>query len=1118
MPAETGEVLTEETVAELVRSTLHTQPRSIARQTLTHSGNAVFRVFLADDRAVVLRVSPRPGVFAYTGHNLNCLRELGLPVQGLLGSGLTTAGGSFVILDWIHGRDLLYELKRLTPAQMTRIARQVTEFQKHLGSLPRGKAFGWAPIGKTAAIARWTDVFGASDTTPIPLDATPMQHRRGRLRALRASIEPYFASIEPICFLDDLTVKNVLVENGELTGIIDVDFVCYGDPLMSVGSTLAMIAADVGPAGDFYGQELIRCWAPTPEQERAIHFYASLWAVGMCNAAEDAGDTTLAQQLTPIADRFLREAEEKSATAEQMLTAEQLLERATDRHRAGALADARRLYQRALDRDADSPVTRFRLGVLEMQEGNLPAALSLVQQAVTASPEDARYPSGLAQVHAAMGQWSESAAAYLQVLRIDPTSVDAHFGLGLAMQSQGDYTGAILAYNSALRYQPDFADAHCNLGNCHKLRGDLQQAETAYRQALVINPKHAGARSNLGIVLQARGQLDAAIEQLNEAVALEPVVASHAVNLAAALCQQRQFDRAQTLLLQVLAREPGNADAVYNLGNALHGLGQLGEAAERYGEAVRIRPDYAEAWNNLGNVRKELGEFQSAAEAYESALRIRPEFVDAINNSACLLRTLGRLEEAEAVLREGISNHTHAALYDNLGNVLKDAGRLEEALEAFRKSLELDPTAAATHSNLAYSLSFQVEDGQPILEECLRWNQRHGEPIPVESRTPLVAEATRSLERVRVGYVSPDFREHCQALFTVPLLSNHDHDRFEIFCYSSISRPDHITRRLAGYADVWRDVRPLDDAALADQIRNDGIDILVDLTMHMADGRPLLFARKPAPVQVAWLAYPGTTGITAMDYRLSDPRLDPPGCFEQHYSETTVLLPDAFWCYDPLVDGPPDSLAVNALPALSRGHLTLGCLNNPCKLTDHTLRLWSGVMRSLPHARLLLMTPTGSPRRHLQQRMNACNLPVDRIDFVPHQPREKYLKTYHQIDLGLDTFPYNGHTTSLDSFWMGVPVITRVGKTCVGRGGLSQLFQLDLLELAADSDEAFVACAVELAGDLPRLAKLRRELRPRLQQSPLMDGPRFAANIESAYRRMWEALSPRLVPSHLKNR
>jgi predicted O-linked N-acetylglucosamine transferase (SPINDLY family) len=313
-----------------------------------------------------------------------------------------------------------------------------------------------------------------------------------------------------------------------------------------------------------------------------------------------------------------------------------------------------------------------------------------------------------------------------------------------------------------------------------------------------------------------------------------------------------------------------------------------------------------------------------------------------------------------------------------------------------------------------------------------------------------------------------------------------------------VERPDGHTHRIAGLADVWRDVRMLDDEALAGVVRDDRIDILVDLTMHMASGRPLLFARKPAPIAIAWLAYPGTTGSGAIDYRFTDPRLDPDG-FEDQYSERSIRLPDSFWCYDPLADQPE----VNALPALERGHLTFGCLNNPCKVTESTLHLWGGVMRALPDSRLRLLAPPGRARCRLLQRLAAHGIAAERISFVGFRPRADYLRCYHDIDIGLDTFPYNGHTTSLDSLWMGVPTITRVGETCVGRGGLSQLFQLGLVELAAAGDAAFTAAAARLAADLPGLAELRQALRARLERSPLMDAGRFARNIEAAYRGVW---------------
>jgi protein O-GlcNAc transferase len=779
------------------------------------------------------------------------------------------------------------------------------------------------------------------------------------------------------------------------------------------------------------------------------------------------------------------------------MTPEELLQLATKQHRGGDLHGARLLYQHVLADVPAHPAALFQIGLLDLQAGRPEAALTPIGQAAAASPGEPRYQIGLAKVLAALNRWAEATAAYRRALQADPLFPEAHFELGHALQSQGDYGGAIASYRSALQSQPESADAFNNLGNCYQGLGDLPQAEAAYRRSLALRPNHAGAMSNLGTVLQETGRVDEAVVLFRAAAELEPDAAAQAVNLGAALCRQRNFSEAASVLRSAIDRDGNNAEAAYNFGNALQGLGMLREAAEQYRKATAIRPDYVDALINLGNVHKELGEFKLAISAYEAALRARPDSVAALNNASCLLRTLGRLEEAEGVLRRGLAlNARHPVLYNNLGNVLKDSGELDEAIDCFRRALELDPTDVQTHGNLCYSLSFQSPEGQPILEECQRYNARHAAPLQSEVRGhPHDRLPDR---RLRIGYVSPDFRDHCQSLFTIPLLSHHDHAAFEIFCYSSVERPDDYTRRIAGYADVWREVRLLDDASLCDLIRADRIDILVDLTMHMANGRPLVFARKPAPVQIAWLAYPGTTGIAAMDYRLTDPRLDPSG-FEEHYSERTLRLHDSFWCYDPLTDQPD----VNALPALAGGCLTLGCLNNPCKLTDHTLRLWGATLRALPGARLLLMAPPGPHRQRVRQRLAAQGIAAERISFVPYRPRSEYLRAYHDIDLGLDTFPYNGHTTSLDSFWMGVPVVTRVGKTCVGRGGLSQLFHLNLLELAAESDEAFISAAVALASDLPRLAALRQQLRARLEQSQLMDARRFARNIEAAYQQAW---------------
>lgn len=786
------------------------------------------------------------------------------------------------------------------------------------------------------------------------------------------------------------------------------------------------------------------------------------------------------------------------------MTNDSLLAKAKTCHLAGDLPAARALYEAALTTESGRAEIHFRLGILEMQCANQGEALARLDRALTLAPHEARYHFVRAQLLHGMGRFGDAAEACRAALALDPASADTHCSLGNALQALGDHPGAIDAYTEALTLDPVHADASNNLGNSHRQRGANDAAERAWRAALAAQPAHASALTNLGALLNEQGRGDEAIPLLREAVHVDQQTPATLINLGVALCDRSEFAEAVQWLERAVELDPHNAHAAYNLGNALHGLGRHADAAMQFRCTVALDRRHANAWNNLGNLCKLSGEFGAAAEAFDTALRLDPGFVAARNNAANLMRTLGRHDDAEAHLRTALAcDPRHSATLNNLGNVLKDTGALDDAIDCYRQAVACDSRNAVAHSNLVYALSFQSESADAVLSEALNWSAHHESP-PDAARTKdgegrAASTGRMPCKRLRIGYVGADFRDHCQALFLVPLLAHHDRDAFEIVCYANVERADAMTRRLAGHADLWRNARDLDDRRLAQTIRDDGIDILVDLTMHMADGRLTVFARRPAPVQATWLAYPGTTGLAAIDYRLTDPHLDPPG-HDREYRERSIRLADSFWCYDPLTDTP----AVNELPALTTGRITFGCLNNPCKLTDRTLRLWVGVFDALPDAHLLLMVPPGAGRERLAERMRKQGLDTSRTSFVSFRPRADYLNTYHAIDIGLDTLPYNGHTTSLDALWMGVPVITCVGQTVVGRAGLSQLANLDLLELAAHSDVDFVDTAVALTRDLPRLAALRRNLRTRLERSPLMDGARFARQVEAAYRSMWE--------------
>jgi protein O-GlcNAc transferase len=540
--------------------------------------------------------------------------------------------------------------------------------------------------------------------------------------------------------------------------------------------------------------------------------------------------------------------------------------------------------------------------------------------------------------------------------------------------------------------------------------------------------------------------------------------------LSALLLQTGRSAQAVELLRRAVARAPQQAIFHANLGEAYRRLDRSEESKASLRRAIALRPDLAEAHCALGMNQLDDGQFDEALASLARAATLKPGLADA---------------------------HNYA------GIALHQQGRVEEALEAFRRALAAQPDHRGAHSNYVFLLAWrQAPDAPSIAREAREWAARQLSP---ELPAPLPHDNDRDPHRrLRVGYVSPDFREHCQALFLIPLLEHHDREAVEVYCYSFVQHPDDVTRRIRGLAHAFRDIAPLTDPAAADLVRADGVDILVDLTMHMGNNRMPLFARKPAPLQVAWLAYPGTTGLPAMDYRMTDVYLDPPEVDTTGwYTEESLRLPDSFWCYDPLTGAPE----VDALPARRDGRdgpVTFGCLNSFGKTNADVFALWSRVLGAVEGSRLVLLAPPGESRGRVQRAFASAGVDPGRIEFVGFQPRREYLSTYRRIDVCLDTFPVNGHTTSLDSFWMGVPVITLVGPTVLGRAGLCYAHNLGLPELVATTPDQYVAIAANLAHDMPRLETLRREVRPRMGRSPLMNGSLFARNFESVYRRIWQ--------------
>lgn len=439
-----------------------------------------------------------------------------------------------------------------------------------------------------------------------------------------------------------------------------------------------------------------------------------------------------------------------------------------------------------------------------------------------------------------------------------------------------------------------------------------------------------------------------------------------------------------------------------------------------------------------------------------------------------------------------------AVFHNNLGSVLVKAGRTEEAARCFRKALEIDPGLNIARINLIFAMVL-LEGVTPeeVYAEHVAWAKIHADPL-LEQAAPH-GNSRDPERRLRVGYVSADFRQHALSYFIEPALAQHDRAGFELYCYHSGRIVDAVTRRLAQHADHWQEVFDLDDAQLARQIRSDGIDILVDLSGHLRGNRLLVFARKPAPLQMTYLAYPNTTGMRAMDYRLSDAVCDPPGMTEHYYRETLLRLPRCMWCYQPSSEMP----AVAPPPAQNNGTVTFASMNGADKITAGMLALWARILREIPASRMVFTTVPEQGRARIRDALGQAGIADTRITMHDRLPTSEFWALYAGIDILLDTFPMNGGTTSCEALWLGVPVVSRSGKVFQSRAGLSILGSVGLAELVAEDDDDYVRIATGLARDGARLAALRAGLRERMRASPLTDSRAYARELEATYRRIW---------------
>lgn len=726
-------------------------------------------------------------------------------------------------------------------------------------------------------------------------------------------------------------------------------------------------------------------------------------------------------------------------------------------------------------------------------------------------------------------------AALEQAVAREPGSALAHFLLGKAWHERGELARAVASYSNALALNADFAAAHCNLGLAQLALGRPEEAVASCRRAIEIEPASHAAHNGLGLALQRIGRLDEAIASYRNAIAVRPDYADAYCNLGVIAGDRNQYAEAAACFRKAVEARPELPEPHYNLGVALVGLnrpdeaigefqaaiqrkpdywqafsmtglvlqqrGQLAAALDRCVQAVQLAPEAAEARQRLGLALREMGRMQEAIAEFERAIALRPGYVEALTDLATAFERLGDLDAAVAAIRRAIDAQPgYPVAHCGLGIVLAELGRVDEAIPIVRKAIELKPDYDAAHSAQLFLLNYSSRHGPAeVFEEHRRW---------ARARTSGLAPRAARFEnsrvperRLRIGYVSPDFRQHSVAFFLTPVLARHERSAFEVFCYSDVRKVDALTQQLKDRADAWRDVTGLPDEQVAAQVREDRIDILVDLAVHSGNNRLLAFARRPAPVQATWLGYAGTTGLDVMDWKITARHLEPAGA-EAWHTEKLLPLPDCYFCYTPFSDAPP----VSPLPAAARGYVTFCAFQNLAKVSPQAIELWSQAMRAIPDSRLILKARGlngEATRQRLRDAFAACGIGAERLSFEEWSDAGQYLARFSEVDIALDTVPFNGGTTTFHALWMGVPIVTLEGRSALGRMGASILGNLELPELIAHAPEEFAAVAARLAEDRPRLAALRRELRERLARSPLMDARRFTANLEAAYRDMW---------------
>ncbi|MCX5969861.1 MAG: tetratricopeptide repeat protein [Cyanobacteria bacterium] len=817
-------------------------------------------------------------------------------------------------------------------------------------------------------------------------------------------------------------------------------------------------------------------------------------------------------------------------------------------HQQGQLEQARQGYGAILASDSGNAAAHHYLGLLEHQSGNPMASLPHLRTAVQSEAAEPFYWVNLGNLLKDLQRPQEAEAAYQRALAQEPGDALALYNLGHLYQLYGRWSEAAASFGQATAAQDDFVLAWQKLAAMELRANRRQQALVAAERAvalapddaaswfhladalgrfqrwpeslealersLALQPQFAEAWNNLGLARKHQGDLAGAAVAFTKALEQAPPSDPGNASLAAETCSNlaqleldaHQLQAAQQWSERALALDPQNAQVQFTKGNVLNALGEYELAASALRLALELQSDFPEALNNLGNILLNLRRHSESIATFERAISQRTDYAEALANLANAQREASYPDLAEQALLEAIRiKPEFAAAHSNLGNAYFDQGKVDLALESYHRGIELGQDDRDFVPNYLFALNYSpsASDADLAAETRRLCQAKFDDFLSEAAASAPAAVAVIAGRRLRVGYVSPDFWMHPVARFLLPVLEHHDRSHFEVFAYSSRHLKDGMTTEIAKRVEHWRDVHQLDDAALAEQIRADGIDLLIDLTMYARDCRPALFARKPAPVQITYLAYVGTTGLAAMDYRITDGVLDPPDAGELPFIEKPLRLPRCWWSFSV----PPPVVTIPAVlppPCLSQGVISFGSLNNFVKVNEEVRALWADLVASVPGSKLVLHIKETRARQGLLEFFAERGVASDRITLIGYQNGPDYMATYGQIDIALDTSPFAGGTTSFDALWMGLPLVTLAGERSSSRGGASILTSLGRPEWIARSPQEYIAIAQRLAADPQGLAAIRSGLRAELQASPLMDNAGFTAELEVLYCQAWE--------------